>query len=816
MTTAMMRGAYSGSSTAMMRRAHSSTPAMRRVALQLDYHMSPQFAGLAVALQRGLFPAAGLDLSVLPTCPPGEEPARVFSAYSEAQEQLTVLGSIEQNVLLPHLRSASAVPVSAVAAMYATSPLALAALPGTSLAADGLRIGAHVDTVELLQRIVPHANVLAVSREDKLQLLRRGEIDAVQVYDCMETLRLRDDLGVEPEVRKLEQLTPQGRGAWPDLGYSQVLFAPDEALRCPDQREDVRKTCAVLFAGWAEAIRDPEAAARDVAALVPRGKLGELDGAAHWSNSPEFLLRSVEKCCEYVKQTRRGSMLGTIDPARWAAANDWLHGSDDANDDSSSNAVMGLDQGGAYSLDPRCMAGHDVAAALSKKIRAEAFALRSALGGRRPSLLVVSVGSDALGAGHDEADARLQKLSAPSSSWYSKALTSEVHGVDTCELRLPAETTTEQLLHTLRSVRLAGGGGFDGSTAGIFDGVQLMWPLPEHIDAQRAFAAIPSEVDVDGAHWIGDVQLASRRRSTPDTDASAALVDAAAKAHGMPPVTPAAVLELLSQNGVCVQGTETLIVGRSRIVGQPLACALGDAGATVTLAHSATPTENLKAAVGRADIVISCVGQPGLIEAAWLQKGATAISVGSALSEETGNVASDIAGLAESETAGRYASVPGGVGPIAVMKLLENVLVAARGGAERAARRAVGTTADTPAATAEELGVALECGWDHTHGGGGDGDHRPLVRRFWLPSYTCALSFVESISEQQEAMNHHADTLSVDHKCVRGVEVAIELATLSSGGAVTEADCKLAAAIAAVYDARQQVLAVEPPSSSHN
>ena len=118
--------------------------------------------------------------------------------------------------------------------------------------------------------MAPHADVVAVSREDKLQLLRRGEIDAVQVYDVMETLRLRDDLGAEPAVLKLSELMV---GA-PELGYSQVLFAPDEALACSVQREDVRKLCEVIFEGWALAIQDPGAAARDVAALVPRGKLG--------------------------------------------------------------------------------------------------------------------------------------------------------------------------------------------------------------------------------------------------------------------------------------------------------------------------------------------------------------------------------------------------------------------------------------------------------------------------------------------------------------------------------------------------------------
>eukprot|EP01046_Picozoa_sp_COSAG06_P006489 COSAG06_NODE_305_length_17809_cov_6.221796_26_plen_282_part_00 len=257
---------------------------MRRVALQLDYHMSTQFAGVAVAIQRGLLAAAGLDLTIMPTCPPGEEPTRVARAHQntmDAGDQLTVLGSAEQNVLIPDLKQ-NGTPVSAVAAMFSTSPLALAALPGTSLkvmpaagssagsSSSPMRIGAHVDTVDLLQRLVPHAAVVAVSREDKLQLLRHGEIDAVQVYDVMETLRLHDDLGEEPVIVKFSELMGGTRA--PELGYSQVLFAHDDALSCSEQRDDIRKLCEAIFEGWALAIEDPEAAARDVAALVPRGK----------------------------------------------------------------------------------------------------------------------------------------------------------------------------------------------------------------------------------------------------------------------------------------------------------------------------------------------------------------------------------------------------------------------------------------------------------------------------------------------------------------------------------------------------------------
>ena len=781
---------------------------MRRVALQLDYHMSTQFAGVAVALQRGLLAAAGLDLTIMPTCPPGEEPTRVARAHQNAMDagdQLTVLGSAEQNVLIPDLKQ-NGTPVSAVAAMFSTSPLALAALPGTSLkvmpaagssagsSSSPMRIGAHVDTVDLLQRLVPHAAVVAVSREDKLQLLRHGEIDAVQVYDVMETLRLHDDLGEEPVIVKFSEL--MGADGTPELGYSQVLFAHDDALSCSEQRDDIRKLCEAIFEGWALAIEDPEAAARDVAALVPRGKLGELEGAGHWRNSHEFLTKSVIGCCEYVKRTRRGNKLGTIDSARWQRANDWLQQtpseSESVADLSSPHHDFGLDRTGAYSLDSRWMPGHDVAAVLSKKIQRDAAELQRSLGGRRPSLLVISVGTTALGRGHVEAERRLS-LSAANASWYSKTQTGEAHGINVTELQLPTETTTKQLMQMLHGLRIGGEGGFVGDSGDtIYDGVQLMWPLPKHIDGRAAFSAIPREIDADGAHWLGDMHLASQRHRERVADGPPA-----PPAHLMPPATPAAVLELLAHYGVPIRGERALVVGRSRIVGQPLAHALGLTGATVTVAHSDTSNEDLKQAVGCADLVISCAGVPGIISADWLRDGATAISVGSAL-DKNGNVLSDIEDLENSATAGRFATAPGGVGPIAVLKLFENVLAAARAATHRAAARPIGATEETPTLTNESLQAALSAGtaveaWNL------DDDGR-LMKKFWLPSYPCAVSFVKCVSDAAEELNHHPDSLAIDHRCVDGVDVSIGLCTLSSSGGLTEFDLELARSITDAYD----------------
>jgi len=166
--------------------------------------------------------------------------------------------------------------------------------------------------------------------------------------------------------------------------------------------------------------------------------------------------------------------------------------------------------------------------------------------------------------------------------------------------------------------------------------------------------------------------------------------------------------------------------------------------------------------------------------------------------DKNGNVLSDIEDLENSATAGRFATAPGGVGPIAVLKLFENVLAAARAATHRATARPIGATDETPTLTNESLQAALSAGtaveaWNL------DDDGR-LMKQFWLPSYPCAVSFVKCVSDAAEELNHHPDSLAIDHRCVDGVDVSIGLCTLSSSGGLTEFDLELARSITDAYD----------------
>jgi hypothetical protein len=193
------------SSNQSTRQASSS---LDTVYLQLDYFMSAQFAGVAVALQHGLYTAAALDVRLLPECYPGLEPQAVLAAQAQHPGALCV-GTIEQNVLAPYAASEegkAGAKVVAVGAMFGRSPLCLAALPAPGAhgvrAPNGRRtiVGAHEDTVELLQRLMPDADVRNVSRGEKLAQLRNGSIDAVQVYDGAETITLGRELCSIQEV----------------------------------------------------------------------------------------------------------------------------------------------------------------------------------------------------------------------------------------------------------------------------------------------------------------------------------------------------------------------------------------------------------------------------------------------------------------------------------------------------------------------------------------------------------------------------------------------------------------------------------------
>jgi len=294
---------------------------VRKLVFQLDYYMSAQFAGMAMALRSGLYQKAGIDLQWLPPCPPGDEAKVVGQGFHSSGGSTLWLGCMEQNTLLPAV--AQGCQMKAVAAMFGRSPLCIAGLPGSGLHSrigmngnDALRVGAHVDTVGLLQRILPKANVVELPRGEKLQYLKDGKVDAVQAYDVMETLRLADEFKGTPEIVPLQNC------AGASLGYAQVIFAPVKALENSEHQGLVRSFLKVTFDGWGRAIRTPQEAATAVLELQSQQK--NCDGEGHWLSTPEFTERSIRQCNDYVKRTMRCGRLGVIDTERWRKAATWL------------------------------------------------------------------------------------------------------------------------------------------------------------------------------------------------------------------------------------------------------------------------------------------------------------------------------------------------------------------------------------------------------------------------------------------------------------------------------------------------------------
>ncbi len=187
------------------------------------------------------------------------------------------------------------------------------------------------------------------------------------------------------------------------------------------------------------------------------------------------------------------------------------------------------------------------------------------------------------------------------------------------------------------------------------DGILVQMPLPGHLDSDRIVALIDPAKDVDGL--------------TP--------VNAGLLAHGTPgltPCTPAGVMELLEHEGVEVEGAHAVVVGRSKLVGVPLARLLLMANATVTMCHSRT--RDLDAVCSQADILVAAVGVPRLLGAASVKPGAVVIDVGVNRLEE--GLVGDVDFGPAAEVASAITPVPGGVGPMTIAMLLHNTLLAGR------------------------------------------------------------------------------------------------------------------------------------------
>jgi methylenetetrahydrofolate dehydrogenase (NADP+)/methenyltetrahydrofolate cyclohydrolase len=184
------------------------------------------------------------------------------------------------------------------------------------------------------------------------------------------------------------------------------------------------------------------------------------------------------------------------------------------------------------------------------------------------------------------------------------------------------------------------------------DAVLVQLPLPKHISADRIIAAVDPAKDVDGFHPVNAGFLVTGREGTR-------------------PCTPLGCLRMLDEAGVKIEGAQAVVVGRSNIVGKPVALLLLERGATVTVCHS--KTKDLAAVVGTGDIVVAAVGKSEMIRGDWIKPGAAVIDVGINRGAD-GKLRGDVEYVAAAQRASAITPVPGGVGPMTIAMLLSNAV----------------------------------------------------------------------------------------------------------------------------------------------
>jgi len=280
----------------------------------------------------------------------------------------------------------------------------------------------------------------------------------------------------------------------------------------------------------------------------------------------------------------------------------------------------------------RIIDGKAAAAALRADVAVEVARFRAATG-RVPGLAVVLVGED------------------PASAVYvrNKGKATREAGMLSLEHKLPAEISEGKLIDLIEEL----------NTDPAVDGILVQLPLPDHIDPEQVLLAIDPDKDVDGFHPINVGRLATGM-------------------NGFVPCTPLGCLKLLRTELGDISGKEAVVIGRSNIVGKPMAQLLIGDSCTVTIAHSRT--RGLPEVVRRADIVVAAVGQPEMVKGDRLKPGAAVIDVGiNRIAGEGGNshLTGDVDFASASEVAGAITPVPGGVGPMTIACLVRNTMVSA-------------------------------------------------------------------------------------------------------------------------------------------
>ena len=247
--------------------------------------------------------------------------------------------------------------------------------------------------------------------------------------------------------------------------------------------------------------------------------------------------------------------------------------------------------------------------------------------GRVPHLVVVLVGDD------------------PASVSYvkGKAKASEVVGIKNTTIRKPADITEAELLALIDTL----------NADPEVDGILVQLPLPEHISEAKVIEAIDKSKDVDGFHPLNVAALWQKQPCTV-------------------PCTPKAIIRMLKSAGVEISGKRAVVIGRSNIVGLPVAKLLLDENATVTIAHSRT--KDLPSVTREADILVVAIGRPRFVTADMISDGAVVIDVGVNRDPETGKLCGDVDFAAAEQKASVITPVPGGVGPMTICCLMENTI----------------------------------------------------------------------------------------------------------------------------------------------
>lgn len=277
--------------------------------------------------------------------------------------------------------------------------------------------------------------------------------------------------------------------------------------------------------------------------------------------------------------------------------------------------------------------GKAIAEAVRQEAAAETARLK-ALTGQVPTLAAVLVGDN------------------PASQTYvsSKGKACEEAGMGSITHRLPATATQAEVEDLVRAL----------NADPVVNGILVQLPLPKGLNEQRVLDLISLDKDVDGFHPMNIGQLVMKGR-TPQ----------------FIPCTPAGCIELLVRSGITIAGKDAVVVGRSNIVGVPVAALLQNADATVTVCHS--KTRDLPDKVHRADIVVAAIGRPEYVRGDWIKPGAVVIDVGinriDDPSKKSGfRLVGDVAFNEAVEVAGYITPVPGGVGPMTIAMLLTNTV----------------------------------------------------------------------------------------------------------------------------------------------